>query len=283
MIPDEFTQVAVFNAAQLRKAGVSPTDLRRALAAGAASRVKRGWFTVRDLSDPLVRHRVRVEVELREHPGTVASHHSGAARLGLPLHRPNWSDVHLMRTSPGPAQRRGHLLIHRQVDGCTGASPALVVAQTALHCPVSGLMSIDHALRREWVTVTKVAAWSKALQHFPGHGHLDLITRLADGRRESPLESRTAYMFDLWGWTLQPQFPVPGSRYRADGWIVGTRVLVESDGMGKYDRPGTLQAEKVRQDEVRLLGWGMVRVTSALLDQPAKLHAQVLRELAEWG
>lgn len=82
---------------------------------------------------------------------------------------------------------------------------------------------------------------------------------------------------------LEPQFQVPGTRYRADGRIVGTRVLVESDGQGKYQEQAALVAEKAREDELRSLDWQVVRVTGALLDTPATLMGRVRAALLRAG
>lgn len=48
---------------------------------------------------------------------------------------------------------------------------------------------------------------------------------------------------------------MPGTNYRADGRIEGTRVLIECDGPGKYDEPGSQVREKVREDDIRAMDW----------------------------
>lgn len=275
MIPPELTQVAIFNIVQLRDRGVGQDEVRRALSQGELVRLKRGWYSCTARDEPSERHRLRLQAELADHPGTVPSHYSGAIHLGLPVHRPDWRRVHLMRTGSGRAQNRAHLVIHRQVGDATRADPALVVAQTALFCPVSGLMALDKALAIDSVTLADVDRWAKVLVGRPGHPHLRVVRRLADERRESPLESHTAIVFDRWGWWIEPQFAVPGTNYRADGRLRGTSVLVECDGLGKYDEPGASVREKLREDEIRTLGWEVVRVTTSLLDEPLTLARRV--------
>lgn len=254
--------------------------LQRALVDGAVVRLKRGWYTAQTLRHAGERHRLRVEAELCDHPGTVASHHSAAVKLGLPLHRPSWVRVHLMRTGPGTAQSRPTVVIHQQVGEVSGLDAALVVAQTALTCPVSGLMAADHALRTGQVHLGDVERWSQQLSNHVGRCHLPVVLRLANELRESPLESRTAITFDRWGWQLDPQFEVPDTPYRADGRLRGTRVLIECDGTGKYDEAGAEHREKVREDDIRALGWEVVRVTSDLLDQRTALLHRVKAALA---
>lgn len=76
---------------------------------------------------------------------------------------------------------------------------------------------------------------------------------------------------------------MPGTRYRADGRIIGTRVLVESDGQGKYQEQAAVIAEKMREDDLRALDWQVVRVTGDLLDAPAKLLARLRGALLRAG
>lgn len=275
MIPPELAQVTIFNAAQLRDRGVGQDEVRRAVQQGEIVRLKRGWYTRTARDEPSERHRLRLLTELVDHPGTVPSHYSGAIHLGLPVHRPDWRRVHLMRTTSGSPQNRAHVVIHRRVGDATTANPALVVAQTSLFCPISGLMALDKALGVGSVTLTDFDHWSEVLAGRPGHPHLRAVRRLADGRRESPLESHTTMVFDRWGWLIEPQFEVPGTNYRADGRIEGTRVLVECDGLGKYDEPGASVREKLREDEIRALDWEVVRVTTSLLDDPPTLARRV--------
>ncbi|MFT4216521.1 MAG: hypothetical protein QM619_04960 [Micropruina sp.] len=275
MIPSELNQVSIFNVRQLRDRGIGQDEIRRELSQGGLVRLKRGWYTSLNPEQPAERHRLRVLTELADHPDTVASHYSGAVQLKLPVHRPDWSRIHLMRIGPGPAQNRAHVVIHRRVADADGTDPALIIAQTALFCPVSGLMALDKALALGLVSLAAFDVWSKKLGGRPGHQRLRVVRRLADQRRESPLESRTALTFDRWGHQLEPQFHVPGTDYRADARISGTSVLVECDGLGKYDEPGSEAREKVREDEIRALDWEVVRVTTALLDDPSVLARRV--------
>ncbi len=275
MFPAELSLVSVFNTKQLRERGVAPSDLRRAISDGKVIRLKRGWYTNVVGEHAADQHRLRVLAELRDHPGTVASHHSGAALLRLPVHRPDWTRVHLMRTGPGLAQNRAGVVIHQRVGDAASCDPALVVAQTALFCPVSGLMALDHALRNKTVRLRDFDHWAKALEAHAGRAHLRVVRRLCDDLHESPLESRTTYVLDCWGWTMQPQFEVPGTPHRVDGRLKGTRVLVECDGKGKYDEPGASVREKVREDDLRALNWQVVRVTTELLDERSTLALRV--------
>jgi very-short-patch-repair endonuclease len=274
MIPPHITQLPVFTAAGVRRAGVSWHELERAVSAGEVARLKRGWFTAQPMPWPSDRHRLMVQVELTQRPGLVASHYSGALLLGLPVHTVDWSTVHLMRTSAGRALQRHGLVIHQHVPVAADLRLALVIAQTTLLCCTSGLMALDAALAADQVTKEQVEAAARQLAGRSGHSRLATVVRLGDARRESPLESWTALVYDGWGFRLQPQFQVPGTNYRADARIVGTRVLLESDGKQKYTESSVLMAEKVREDDLRARHWQVVRVTSDLLRQPELLLAR---------
>ena len=275
VLPRELLQPETFRTGDARRAGVSVRDLREAVAAGHLVRLKRGWYTGHRLEWPSDRHRLLAEIESEQRAWAIPSHHSAAVLLGLPVFRPDWRVVHLMRTDSGPAQSRAGLVIHKRVAEISVASPALAIAQTALLCPVSGLMAYDAALRADRVSRGELAAVTEQLVGWTGYANVSVVSRLGDRRRESPLESRTAITFDRWTLPLEPQFAVPSTPYTVDGRIRGTRVLVESDGEEKYRDQSALMAEKVREDEIRSHDWVVVRVTADLLDRPNLLHARV--------
>lgn len=265
----------MFRAVDARRAGVTARDLRAAVASEQLVRLKRGWYTADRLEWPADRHRLLADIESRARSWAIPSHHSAALLLGLPVFRPDWGVVHLMRTTPGRAQSRGGVVIHRRVGEHAEPSVALAVAQTSLSCPVSGLMAYDAALRSERLRPKDLDEVAEQLTGWTGHAHLGVVRRLGDRRRESPLESRTALTFDRWRLSVEPQFAVPGTTFTADGRIRGTRVLVECDGEGKYPDHAAVIAEKAREDEIRSHDWAMVRVTDDLLDRPKLLHARV--------
>ncbi len=265
----------MFQTVDARRVGVSPRDLRVAVASEQVIRLKRGWYRSGRLEWPADRHRLLVDIESRERSWAIPSHYSAALLFDLPVFRPDWGVVHLMRTGPGPSQSRGGVVIHRRVGDHAEPSVALAVAQTALLCPVSGLMAYDAALRSLRVEPAALDAVAEQLVGWTGHAHLGVVRRLGDRRRESPLESRTALTFDRWKLPLEPQFAVPGTTFTADGRIRGTRVLVECDGEAKYPDHAAVIAEKAREDEIRAHDWAMVRVTDDLLDRPNLLHARV--------
>ncbi|NUS01547.1 MAG: hypothetical protein HOV97_03175 [Nonomuraea sp.] len=107
--------------------------------------------------------------------------------------------------------------------------------------------------------------------------------RHADGRHESPGETRTAYVLRCLGLDLDPQVEVvaEGRRYRADFRVRGTRVLVEFDGAVKYVDRAALFEEKQREDALRRAGWIIVRVVWSDLSDPARLRRRLANALAQ--
>jgi very-short-patch-repair endonuclease len=73
----------------------------------------------------------------------------------------------------------------------------------------------------------------------------------------------------------------PGRVFYADFLIDGTNVLVEFDGKVKYDPEANPEAaranfqEKLREDELRRLGYVVVRLTRADLARPALVRARI--------
>ncbi|MFW5472506.1 hypothetical protein ACOCJ5_04280 [Knoellia sp. CPCC 206450] len=69
---------------------------------------------------------------------------------------------------------------------------------------------------------------------------------------------------------------------RVDFLVEGTSVIVEFDGRVKFAAgdPAVLWAEKRREDELRALGYVVVRITWADLQVPGQVAAKVRRALA---
>src|SRR5699024_1062457 len=66
----------------------------------------------------------------------------------------------------------------------------------------------------------------------------------------------------------------------ADLKLKDLKVLAEFDGQGKYSDPGALFAEKRREDQIRDLGYEVVRLTWADLAHPARVRQKILAAIA---
>jgi len=138
---------------------------------------------------------------------------------------------------------------------------ALVVTDSALHAGLS-------RDRLEAVAATATGRGSRRGR---------LVLSLADDGAESPRESWTRFAFLAAGW------PPPQTQVRVEtrlgvfwadlGWPQW-RVLVEYDGVAKYDEHGrALLAEKHRHTAISESGWRSVHVTKD--DTPASILARV--------
>jgi len=92
------------------------------------------------------------------------------------------------------------------------------------------------------------------------------VIRFADGRRESPLGSRTALM--MAGDAIrdvEPQVPIfvlGFGNVRVD-FQLGRTVIVEADGAEAHDEITTRYADRKRHEALERLGYIIVRVTWA--------------------
>ena len=145
-------------------------------------------------------------------------------------------------------------------------------------------MPADSALRAGSVTPAGLTDALADLRHHTGIGAVRAALARADGRHESPGESRTAYVLRCLGFEVEPQLELvaDGRRFRADFRVTGTRVLVEFDGAVKYadGRRQTLFEEKRREDALRREGWVVVRLVWADLDDPERVRRLMLDAIA---
>lgn len=260
--------------------GVCDADLRTACKDGVITRIRRGWYTGLPVPWPVDRYRVDALIEQHLHPGQRPSHHTALAVARLPLHEPDLSVLHMRWRGTGRRQRSGRAHLHEALLVDSGCRVARAVMETALLDPESALMAADEALRTSRTTANDLAVWARRLAFERGGSGVMLVHRLADGRRESPGESRSALALHHLGYATTPQVPVTGrlKRYRVDGAIDGEWVCFEYDGRGKYADPVSgrvLPSEKVREDDIRDQGWEVVRITNELLDDPALLRRKV--------
>lgn len=250
------------------------------------------------------RHRALAATARRVTPDAILSHTSAAALLDLPMPpRPPlratltllddprtsrddcWRDFHRGHTPPG------QIVIRR-------GAPELVPARTVLDAlrvlrPRDGLAVLDGALRRGVVRPKDLRAMRRHQRHWPGVTRFDATSALADGRRESWLESASAWVMS--SWEVPP--PVPQvivldrhGRFvaRVDALWADFGVVGEADGVAKYALGGAddnhaaarrAAAQLSREDRLRDLGLGVVRWGSADLDGPLTLRDRVLRAL----
>ncbi|GAA5160800.1 type IV toxin-antitoxin system AbiEi family antitoxin domain-containing protein [Ornithinimicrobium tianjinense] len=297
---------------QLHGAGLTYENVVRLVDEGCLLRLRRSVYVDRDWwasSAPWDRHAVRARgyamalgataaaaaeetadaVDARRAPGRLAlSHHSALALQGAGLYGVD-DLVHLCRIDGGRGHRSSGLMMHAPVrpehtvvvDGLRVVMPALACLQVAVLAGAeAGLVAADSLLRDGVVTREALTDARPHLKARAAGPVVDLVLALADGRRESAGESRTAWLAHQLGLPpLVPQVVISeddGSFVaRVDFVVEGTRVVVEFDGMMKYTDPGTLAAEKLREDRLRELGYEVVRITWADLARPETVRRRI--------
>lgn len=284
---------------QLREAGISPGQVAQLVASGLLLRLRRDVLVDAErwkAAPHWERHAIRasgVQRSLDPHgAGRLAlSHHSSAAVRGISLYGVD-DDAHLCRLTPGRCYRSKALQVHApvdperasRVDGLLALDAAPSVLQVAARSgPVAGLVAADSALRQSLCTPEDLRAlipWSH-LRH--GRRRVEMVVELADGRRESAGESRTAWALHLLGYddaVPQAVIRTPLGEFVARVDFLLGRVVIEFDGMGKYTEPATLRAEKRREDALRALGYEVVRLTWADLDDLSVVRTKIATALA---
>jgi very-short-patch-repair endonuclease len=108
------------------------------------------------------------------------------------------------------------------------------------------------------------------------------MVALTDDRAESAAESRTRWALKTLGFRMpEPQVEILDERgefvARVDFLYADIKLVIEVDGRLKYDTPQALWDEKLREDRLRELGYTIVRLTWADLDDPQVVQNKVLR------
>jgi predicted transcriptional regulator of viral defense system len=297
-------RLGVFTAADARAVGYRADEVRLACSSGRWVRLRRGvYITADDLTTAEkrgIRHAIdalAVLVFLNRRDAVVS--HSSAARVwGWPLRRDldrtvRLTDEQQWRRGTGYLLTRAPLPAGHRTS--RGRVPVTSAARTLVDCArewpfEDSVVAMDNALLRRHTDVAELREVIALAHHWPGVVRAARAVSLADGRAESPLETRGRLRIVGAGIPapeLQVEIRVH-SRLLAvvDGWYEHAAVAVEFDGRLKYtdpwrDRsPGqVLWDEKRREDELRALGIRFIRLTDDDLRQRWAVQEQRLREL----
>lgn len=234
----------------------------------------------------------------------VFSHSTAAALLGLPVPRKSLGSL-ATTVSPGPQRSTRYRTNLRQhvatlddddvttVGALPTTGPARTVADCLRHLPAIDAVPIaDAALHQGLTTLEEVRTVLRRQAIWPYCGVAGASVRLVDGRRESPLESRSAVVMHRH--ELPPPEPQVIIYDRAGRFVakvdfawLSRGVVGEADGRGKYadqsDPVLVFEAEKERQARLEGLGLVVVRWNARLLwGDPPPLVAR-LRAALEAG
>jgi len=284
--------------------GVAGGELCTAAARGDLERVTRGCYveTARLAgADPEQCHRLRLAAVLRRQPsGLVASHSSAALVWGLPVSYAYLDRIHVARSVARGTTRRyaRHTLHEGYAEGTATEregvpvviAPLAVLGTAFLYGMRAGVLATDAALRSRVTTHDELAAWMDRLARTPGMTRARAAVRRSHASSESAGESQLRLILEDLGLPALPQFTIhdgSGSFVaRVDFYLPDLGVVVEFDGRTKYGGAqggAALVAEKSREDAIRALGYAVVRLTSADLDEPGRIRRLVRRAAGARG
>jgi hypothetical protein len=297
-------QLGLFTAVDARRAGYEHAEIRTLCTSGRWIRVRRGVYTTPQVlvgaSTRSARHRLDCLAVLLDlaRPATAVSHASAARLHGLPVRRDLATTV---RLTDADCWRRGRGFLMKQAPLGPGevlrSGPLRLTstARTLVDCAREwdvddSVVAMDAALLAGRLTLGELRGAAAAARPWPGGLAAVRAASLADGRAESPLETRGRLR--IVGAALPtPELQVEirtGGRLVAvvDAWFDGAAVAVEFDGRVKYTDPWrdrsperVLWEEKRREDELRGLDIRVVRIAEADLGPRWMRIESRLREL----
>lgn len=274
--------------------GVPRREIDRALRAGELVRLRRDVLVCAEMWQAAARwerHQIRARAVM--HSPQVASavalsHHSALSLLGVPLFGVD-DRVHVVRTDG----RRGHsddvVRVHSpispswvtDVDGIRIVKPARAALQVAGAFGVQpGLVSADGCLHLKHCDGAALKKALAARGYGHGHSRAKTVAEHANAVSESAGESRSRWVFRLL------DLPAPDQQVtirdatgqfvaRVDFLFREQRTVVEFDGAIKYSSREDVVREKEREDQLRALGFTVVRLTWEDLAYPARVLAKI--------
>jgi predicted transcriptional regulator of viral defense system len=294
----------VFTASEARAAGYGHPEIRHLCSSGRWLRLRQGVYISsedRDRAETDGRlHRVDCLAALLflDRPRTTVSHASAARLWGFPV--PRHAATPLRLTDPDRWRRgEGFLMSRASLPPGTVwyagpvrvTSAARTLADCAREWPLEdAVVAMDAALFAGRTTAVDLSAGAAAVGRWPGAPRAVRAARLADGRAESPLETRGRLRMvgsGLPPTNLQMEIRSGGRRIAVvDAWFEEAAVAVEFDSRIKYTDPWrkrtperVLWEEKRREDELRALNIRVVRIVDADLGAPWPRTEGRLREL----
>ncbi|WDZ86156.1 type IV toxin-antitoxin system AbiEi family antitoxin domain-containing protein [Micromonospora cathayae] len=269
----------VVTLAQAQQAGLSAHEIHRLCRAGRWRVVARGSYLVdADRYDDVPR-RARVRAAVTSFGryavavlGTAAELHgiAGLART---------DEIHL--SLPGPAARPARaahpeVMVHQlviepgqvgQVYGIPATDPVRTVADLALRTDrFTAVSLLDSAVNQQFMTADDMLVIPRLLGRRRGAVAARLCLAEADGRAQSPLETRVRLR------CVDGRVPPDDLQVEVrddDGYLLGVgdlgwrarRVLAEADGRGPHAAPEAVFADRRRQNRLVNAGWTVLRFT----------------------
>lgn len=286
---------------QLLAAGFSDDEIACAAASGALTRLYRGVYARGpDASGnrrPL--EMLRIIGVANRSPSMVVSHASAAVLHRIPLWQVDPSVVHLTRAAGGGSARTRGRTVHTArltaqevevIRGVQTTTVARTLVDLARSIPFeSAVIATDYALHERLLVPSQLADALEVARHRQGNAAARRALAFADGRSESPGESRTRVLLHRLGHE-PPQLQVDVfDRHgtfcgRTDLGYVEDATLLEFDGKVKYTKllrdgqspSDAVIEEKRREDAIRSVGTSVLRIIWAELGSADLVGRRVL-------
>lgn len=290
--------------AQLVRDGFAADEIRRLSRSGSLTPVRRGAYVASGTApDRTTAHRRLVDATVAQSgPGTVVSHVSAAVVRQLPVPYADLSRVHLTKNREGGGRARRWVQVHGAplldeeiavVDGLPVTTPARTFVDLARTLPPATSVAAGDAILRSGVAYDVLAEAVELGAGRHGIAAARRALRLLDGRAESAGESVSRVLMAERGLPRpEPQLVIRNDQgefvARVDFAWPSLGVVGEFDGRVKYGRTfnpdgdlaQVLWDEKQREDQLRRLGWLVVRWTWDDLDDHRTLERRLRTALA---
>ena len=289
----------------LLASGVTEDEIRWARKNGTWTRLHRGSYIPSEpisALDKEAMHRLRAIAVAGRSPHLVLSHISAAAIHRVPLFGVQLDTVHLTRVGASGGRTGPGRVVHvaelgpdevMTRNGVQLTNVARTLVDFACTVPfASAVVAADHALYREIVNPQALSDALTKTRHRRGAAAARRALLFADGRSESPGESRLRLDMHRAGLEA-PVLQI--CVYAADGRFLGRAdlgypeqgLLMEFDGKAKYTKlrkvgqsiDEVVLAEKAREDLIRGLGYTVIRFDWNELANPPAAIAKIRENL----
>lgn len=295
-------QAGVVMREQARQSGYSDGEIDRLVRRKEWVAIRRGAYVERTRLEQMSaadKHRALVHAVVRslEVPAVV-SHTSAVVLRGLPTWGLDLSEVHVSRADLHSSRKEAGVNHHSgdirkedvdQVDGINVMSVPRTVIDTARITPFEPAVCVADAAFHlnpgaQEATLTRL----DDMRDWQGSINAGAVTAFANGDSESVGESRSRVAFYLVAIPmpeLQAEIRTESGLFvaRTDFLWRERRTVGEFDGKQKFSlylRPGerpedVLWREKQREDAIRALGYEVIRITWADLQDPEALARRI--------
>lgn len=289
------SQFGAFGSPDAARVGVSPDELTTRIRRREVHRVRRGAYvlaSIHDSADVDERYRMRIRAVLCSRPEDRASHQSALVMLGIHTYGVDFGVVEVESRSVGRRRKSNRLVTNPWTYGDTWRNERYAMVAPARACvqvaATSGFMAavcaMDSALHLGRCTREEIR--HAALTLPPIHRTIALrALEASDPRAESVGETRTRIVLRDAGFTVESQveLQVPGAGSRRVDFVVDGCVIVEFDGLVKYqnaDGKHNLAEEKARETRLSQMGYEVVRVIWSDLESPQSIIREIRQRRA---